>query len=206
MRRCGRSRRTGFVAVLAVNGLVLGTAACSPTAPPSKPASSTTSSSSASASTSTTAPASVTTPVVVPTTLLPPARVGAAVSIPASDSNPAVQATLVKFVDPGTSSDQFSNPVDGDRYVAVQLQLAFSGGAPPQEDFSSDTTIEDAQGAFYSASDVTLQNCPAFGASSTGRTVTGCVTFEVASDTTITDVAFTPLGDFGNVSAEWDVP
>jgi len=148
----------------------------------------------------------VATPVVVPTTLLPAAHVGNLVSIPSVDSSPAVQATLVKFIDPAVASGQNSSPVDGDRYVAVQLQVAFSGGTPPQEDFNGDTSIEDAQGTFYSSSNVALQNCPAFPVNNTGSVATGCVTFEIGSDTTITDVTFTPSGDFGNVSAEWDVP
>ncbi len=112
----------------------------------------------------------------------------------------------MKLIDPATASDPNATPVDGDRYVAVQLQVAFSGGAPPQEDFNGDTSIEDSQGNFYSASNVPLQNCSAFGANTTGAVVTGCVTFEIGSDATITDVAFTPSGNFGNVSAEWDVP
>lgn len=113
----------------------------------------------------------------------------------------------MKFVDPGVSADQFSNPVDGDRYVGVQLQVAFGSNAPAQEDFNGDTAIEDSQGNFYNASDVALQNCPAFAnASTSGAGTTGCVTFEVSTNTTITDVTFTPSGDSGNVSAEWDVP
>ena len=111
----------------------------------------------------------------------------------------------MQFVDPALPAD-LSSPVDGDRYVAVQLQVTFTDGTPPQEDFNHDTSIEDSQGAFYSASDVAVQNCPAFPASNSGATTTGCVTFEVASNATITDVVFTPSGDFGSVSAEWHVP
>jgi hypothetical protein len=206
MSRPGRWRRSGATAVLAATVLLLATAACS--APAAKPgaASSTGASSSTSASTSTTATAPVTAPVVVPTTLLPAAHVGNLVSIPAVDTSPSVQATLVKFIDPATAAGQNAAPVDGDRYVAVQLQVAFSGGTPPQEDFNGDTSVEDSQGTFYSSSDIALANCPAFANSNTSAVATGCVTFEVASNTTITDVTFTPSGDFGNVSAEWDVP
>ena len=203
MRRRGRPWRAGPIAFLAAIPLFLAAACSAPGSTPSA-ASSTSSTPSASKTTTTTAPAI--SPTVVPTTLLPPAHVGDLVSIPAIDSSPTVQARLLTFVDPGVPAGQSSNLVDGDRYVGVQLQVSFSGGAPPQENFNNDTTVEDSQGAFYSASDVALANCPSFAASSSAAVATGCVTFEVASDATITDVAFTPLGDFGSVSAEWGVP
>jgi len=144
--------------------------------------------------------ASVTTPAVVPTTLLPPARVGGLVSLPPIGSSPSVQVTLVQLVDPGVGT--ISNPVAGDRYVGVQLRVKNTGTAPAQQDLNGDTMIEDSQGNLYSPIDVALQNCPALGA---GRSGVGCVTFEVSAAAMITDVTFTPLGQFGNVTAEWRV-
>jgi len=123
------------------------------------------------------------------------------VSLPSIGSSPSVQVTLVQLVDPGVGT--ISNPVASDRYVGVQLRVKVSGTAPAQQDLNGDTAIEDSQGNLYSPIDVALQNCPGLGA---GRSGVGCVTFEVSAATTITDVTFTPLGQFGNVTAEWHVP
>jgi hypothetical protein len=197
--------RARSAVVVAVVIAAVGGAACStPASSTTQSTTTTTTRSNASPPTSA-APAAI--PSIVPTTILPPAPVGGLVSLPAIDPNPAVQVTLVKFVDPAQGADQFAVPVPGDRYVGVQLQIAYAGPPPPPEDFNSDTTIEDSQGNLYSASDAALQNCPAFnsGAKSPKGTTLGCVTFEVSTDATIADVMFTPLGQFGSISAEWKV-
>ncbi len=153
--------------------------------------------------------ASAPTAPVVPTTVQPHAHTGGTVVIPSGGFGPPAQVTLLSFVDPASGADQFAVPVAGDRFVGVRLRVTFGGTSPVQENLAGDTSIQDSQGSTYSSTQANLQGCPAFTTGLTlspGKTATGCVTFDVSAATTITEVMFTPGGQLGNVTAEWDIP
>jgi hypothetical protein len=146
---------------------------------------------------------------VTPTTISPSARIGGAVFLPGVNQDPPVQVTLVKVVDPAQGADQFSAPVGSGRFVGVQLQIVFGGTSPVSFNAAADTILEDAQGNLYQPAVANILNCPAFTMKPTvrpGKPVLGCVAFDVDSSPKITDVLFTPNGQFGNVSAEWELP
>ena len=194
-----------FAGTVAIAAL-LGGAAC---ASPARTTAATSSTVSSAPTTSTTLASTAPTVAVVPTTLAPPSHVGSLVSIPSDGVGPSAQVTVVGVVDPAGGADQFAVPVAGDRYVGVQLRVAFNGAIPLQEDLAGDTSIDDAQGSTYSSTQANLQNCSAFSPGLTlspGKVVTGCVAFEVSATAKITDITFTPGGQLGNVSAEWDIP
>jgi hypothetical protein len=74
------------------------------------------------------------------------------------------------------------------------------------EDPAGDALIEDSQDNLYSPRPANLSSCPNFPAnltSDSSGSLTGCLTFEVATDALISDVLFTPSGQFGSVTAEW---
>lgn len=135
-------------------------------------------------------------------------HVGKTVLLPALDTSPQALATVSKVIDPAQAADQ-STPMTGGRFVAVQLRMTFGGRLPISLDPTGDVLLDDAQGNLYVPIDTTIANCPAFNFGATispGSTVVGCVTFQLATNATVSEITFTPGGQFGSVSAEWLVP
>jgi hypothetical protein len=130
------------------------------------------------------------------------------VFLPGVNQDPPVQVTLVKVVNPAQGADQFSVPVGSGRFVGVQLRIVFGGTSPVTLNAAGATILEDAQGNLYQPTVANVLNCPAFNNPTVrpGKPVLGCVTFDVDPAPKITEVLFTPSGQFGNVSAEWNLP
>ena len=194
-------------AVLVTAAVTMVGSACS--APAQNASPTTTSSSPSGAPPTSTIPLNLPTLAVTPTTISPASHVGGTVLIPPDGPNPAAQVTLVQVVDPGQGADQFAVPVAGDRFVGVQLRITMGGSGPVPIDVNAGTALEDTQDGLYMPSTANLVGCPAFNlgpAVSAGKSVLGCVTFEIGLNTQISDVTFTPGGAFGRVSAEWQVP
>jgi len=115
----------------------------------------------------------------------------------------------VQVVDPAQGADQFATPVSGGRFIGVQLRITLGGDTPSVLDANGDTILDDSQGNLYQPVDANLVSCPAFNLGtfvSPGKTVLGCLSFQVATDTKIAELTFTLGGQFGNVSAEWTIP
>jgi len=204
-----RGNRAAAVAVtagLALSGLAAcGTATQGATGTPT----STIATSATSGGASSTLPLTGATLAVTPTTLLPPAHVGGTVQVPGADPSPPAQVTLVQIIDPAQGADRFANPVSGSRFVGVQLRVVLGGTAPRFLDVNSDTILDDTQGNMYQPATANLVNCPAFNLGPTvspGKTVLGCLTFQIGLNARIEEITFTPGGPFGNVSAEWVLP
>jgi hypothetical protein len=135
--------------------------------------------------------------------------VGGSVFLPGVNQDPPAQVTLVKVVDPAQGADQFSTPVGSGRLVGIQLRITFGGTSPVALNVAGDTILEDTQGTLNQPTAANIVNCPAFNLGPTvrpGVPVTGCVAFDVDPAPKISEVLFTPGGQFGNVSAEWDLP
>lgn len=168
-----------------------------------------TSSSSTSSLPASTLPSSTPTLAVTPTTISPPAHVGGAVFLPGVNDVPPARVTLVKVIDPAQGADQFATPVAGGKFVGVQLRITFGGDGPVFVDVAGDTILDDSSGDPYQPTEANIQNCPAFNLGpsvSPGATVLGCLTFQIADDTKASEITFTPNGQFGEVSAEWQIP
>ena len=146
---------------------------------------------------------------VVPTTIAPAPHVGGTVNLPAVDQRPPMQVTLLQVIDPAQGADQFAVPLSGDRFVALQLRVAQGGTTTLTESMPTDTTVLDANGNLFTASNANVQGCTAFGSFvnlKPGRPKTGCLTFELATGSSVATVLFTPNNQFGSVSAAWQVP
>jgi hypothetical protein len=144
-----------------------------------------------------------------PTTIQPPAHTGDTVSLTANGGSNAEQVTLVKVADPAQGADRFSTPLPGDRLVGVLLRISTGASRQTVEDPAGDTLVEDTQGTMYAPRPPSnLSGCPSFPPTFTtdsSRSLTGCVAFELAYNMGVADVLFTPGGQFGTVTAEWQV-
>jgi len=129
------------------------------------------------------------------------------VYLPATGQDPATQVTLQTVVDQAQGADQFAAPVAGGRLVGARFTITIASDSAPL-DISGDAILDDVHGNLYSPIDANIAGCPAFGpaALSPGSTTTGCLTFEVPADVVLSEITFTPHGQFGNVSAEWLIP
>ena len=205
----GRRRRARIVAATAV--AVLAAAGCSSVgrgAPATRAVGSTTSTGAGSTTTSPpTLPSVGPTLAITPTTISPPGPVGTSVYLPATGQSAATQVTLLKVVDPAPGADQFAVPVAGGRFVAAQFRITTASDSATL-DAGADTVLDDSQGNLYSPTNANVTGCSAFGtnALSPGSTSTGCLTFEIPVDAAVSEITFTPSGEFGSVSAEWLVP
>jgi hypothetical protein len=120
---------------------------------------------------------------------------------------PAALATLVKVIDPARGADQFANPIGSSRLVGVQLMITIGVTTPTAFDVVGATLLEDANDNLYQPTAANIRNCPAFNGPlvKPGKRKLGCLTFDVDSNAKLTELLFTPNGQFGNVSAEWDL-
>ena len=197
------------VAAIAVVGM-MGLAACSTGGSSSSSSTTTTQPGSllsgAPSTTTTTAPPF---PVlsVTPTTIAPSASVGTTVAIPGTNRNAPEFVTLLNVIDPATGADQFSSPVAGGKFVGVQIRITVSGTATAAEDPYTDTTVTDSQGNVYTTTPANIQGCTAIKSARSiapGKSLTGCLTFQLESDSRVAHITFTPSGaQFGSVSADW---
>jgi hypothetical protein len=200
-----------LIAAIAVVGM-MGITACSGSGSPSSSSRSTTTTVPGSvlggppSSTTTTAPPF---PVlaVTPTTIAPSASVGTTVAIPGTDRNAPELVTLLNVIDPATGADQFSTPVAGGKFVGVQIRITIGGTAITREDPSANTTVTDSQGNVYTPTPANIQTCAAIKPARSvapGKSLTGCLTFQLESDSRVTHITYTAGGSqFGSVSADW---
>jgi hypothetical protein len=126
--------------------------------------------------------------------------------LPATTQSPAEGVTLVKLIDPAQGADQFTTALSDDRLVGVSLWISAGKGRQTLDDPAADTQIEDGQGAIYDSRTGNLLGCPGFPSNlTTDQTgsLKGCLTFELPTSASVAEVLFTPGGQFGTVSAEW---
>lgn len=196
--------RGGLRWTLVSLALVASACATSPTSAASKTRTSTSSTSTSTSTSTITVPAGAV--LVSPTTIEPSGRPGGTVLLPATTQSPAEAVTLVKLIDPAQGADQFTTPFSDDRLVGVSLWISAGKGSQSLDDPAADTRIEDSQGAIYLPRTGSLLGCPGFPANlTTDQTgsLKGCLTFELPTTASVAEVLFTPGGQFGTVTAEW---
>lgn len=79
----------------------------------------------------------------------PKAGVGSAIDLKGLHSGDELEVTVVKIVDPDGSTDEFSSPDSGKRYVSVQFQLVNKGSGTYSDDPQIDVAVKDAAGQSF---------------------------------------------------------
>lgn len=79
----------------------------------------------------------------------PKAGVGSAIDLKGVNSGDDLEVTVVKIADPDSSTDGFSSPDAGKRYVSVQFQLVNKGTGTYSDDPQIDVAVKDAAGQSF---------------------------------------------------------
>ncbi len=136
------------------------------------------------------------------------AHLGSSVTI-TGNNNEELSVQLVKIVDPTASSDGFSSPDAGKRYVAAQFKLTNTGTVAYSDAPDNDAKVLDAQGQSFSPDFTDTAAGPEFASNSVnigpGASELGFITFQVTSGDPVAKVQFTTDSGFGQ-TAEWLVP
>lgn len=83
------------------------------------------------------------------------AKVGDAITLKGNVEGSKTSVLVKKVVDPTSSTDGFSMPAAGNRYVAVQFQIKNTGTVPYEDSPSNGAKVADADGQQFDSTIVT---------------------------------------------------
>jgi hypothetical protein len=137
-----------------------------------------------------------------------PAKVGDAITLKGNTPGSAVTVTVTKVVDPTTSTDGFSTPAAGSRYVAVQFQINNTGTAAYSDAPSNGAKVADPAGQQFGSAFTSAvaagPTLPAFVKLTPGGKALGYVVFDVPTSSKVSLVQFGTDSGFGG-TGEWQV-
>jgi preprotein translocase subunit SecG len=148
-------------------------------------------------------------PTAEPTPEPTKAKVGSAIILKGNGSEGSqVTVTVVKIVDPTKSSNEFSTPTPGSRYVAVQFLITNTGTVPYSDSPSNGAKLADVQGqqftSTYTAGITAGVEMPASVKLTPGGKALGYITFEVPKASKVATVQFGMDSGFAD-TGEWSV-
>jgi hypothetical protein len=136
------------------------------------------------------------------------AKVGDAITLSGNVTGSKAAVTAMKVVDPTTSTDGFSTPAAGSRYVAVQFQIQNTGTVAYDDSPINGAKVIDASGQQFDATITSSVSAgPVFPATvklPPGEKALGYIVFEVPTTSKVTAVQFSMDSGFAD-SGEWTV-
>jgi hypothetical protein len=137
-----------------------------------------------------------------------PAKVGDSITLKGNTPGSEVTVVVTKVVDPTTSTDQFSTPAAGSRYVAIQFQINNTGTAAYSDSPSNGAKVADSLGQQFDSSDASAVAAGPMLPSSVklmpGDKALGYIVFEVPTASKVSMVPFGTDSGFGG-TGEWQV-
>lgn len=133
------------------------------------------------------------------------AAVGDPITLQGSDDALKVRVTVVSVVDPAQGGDEFTQPGEGNRFVAVQLRLENVGDAVYDDSPSNGATLIDAEGQSFDSTLLETNAGPDLGSPTInkGDSRLGYVSFEVPTTSQITRFQFGLDSGFADQKGEW---
>lgn len=136
------------------------------------------------------------------------AGVGDTLTLKGNVDGEQLAVTLKKWVDPAKSSDQYSGPETGKRWVAAQFELVNTGTAVYDDSPSNGAQVADADGQRFDAwfGDITAGPSMASAVKlPKGEKALGYIVFEVPKDSKIASVQFGMNSGFSDHTGQWAV-
>ncbi|WP_035798432.1 DUF4352 domain-containing protein [Kitasatospora mediocidica] len=198
MRITATRRRTSATLLASAVLIALATTACGPTATSSVSTQPKQSAAAGAPGSAKPAGGTAKTPTV--------AKIGDTIALKGQDAGSSADVTVVKVVDNAQSSDDYSKPADGKRWIAVQFRIKNTGSTAYSDAPENGTTVLDGQGQSYNSvvADTTAGQSFAVPANiATGDSALGFITFEVPKDTKLEKVQFTLDSGFANQTGQW---
>ncbi|WP_214106781.1 DUF4352 domain-containing protein [Acrocarpospora catenulata] len=134
-----------------------------------------------------------------------PAAIGSAITLSGMKSTLKVAVTVTRVI-PGTPKNQFLKPDAGNRWVAVELELANVGQDVYSDSPSNGAYLIDSEGQQYRTTFGEVQEGVSFGGSvtvSTGDRRKGVLVFEVPESARLAKFQFALNSGFADQKGEW---
>jgi hypothetical protein len=129
------------------------------------------------------------------------------VSFPVSDSSGTkLDVTVQKVIDPASGASKYSKPASGRHFTGVQLRVKNTGTTTYQNNVNNETTVVLSNGKTQDANFNPIAGCGNFDNGqiklASGKSGTGCVTFQVPNGAKVTAVRYGNTV-FPGTTAEW---
>ncbi|MFE0628790.1 DUF4352 domain-containing protein [Streptomyces sp. NPDC058864] len=136
------------------------------------------------------------------------AGIGDTISLHGMDDGSRIDVTLVKWVDPAKSSDEFMAPEKGKRWVAAQLRLTNTGTAVYSDSPGNGLTVTDGDGQQFQTTFGEVTAGPAMSSDlrlTKGAKGLGWVVFEVPKASKITKLQMALDSGFADETGQWNI-
>lgn len=133
------------------------------------------------------------------------AKVGDTIALKGNDGS-KLDVTVVKVVDPAKSSDEFTTPESGNRFVGVQFRLVNTGSKAYSDSPSNGAQIADSQGQQFESTFADITAGPSMSSDvklRPGAKALGWIVFEVPKGSKAAIVQFTMDSGFAEQTGEW---
>lgn len=137
------------------------------------------------------------------------AKVGDTITLTGTDKGSKLDVTVVKIADPAKSSDEFSTPETGNRWIGIQFQLVNTGTTAYSDSPGNGTQIADTQGQQFTSTFADITAGPSMASSvnlKPGAKALGWIVFEVPKASRAATVQFTMDSGFADQTGEWKLP
>ncbi|MCU1488616.1 MAG: hypothetical protein JWM85_21 [Acidimicrobiaceae bacterium] len=122
-------------------------------------------------------------------------------------SKNVLAVTVTQVIDPASGVDQYTTPNSGDRFVAVDMNLANQSQATISDDANSDTTVIGTDNQAYTADFNSVSQCTNFSNGEftmlQGGAESGCVVFQLPNGVNVKAVQFSFDSTFLD-TAQWN--
>ncbi|MER6492687.1 DUF4352 domain-containing protein [Streptomyces griseorubiginosus] len=146
-------------------------------------------------------------PAAEPSTAAPaPAGVGDTITLKGSEEGSQLDVTVVKVADPARSSDEYTSPEDGNRWVGVQFRLLNSGSKAYGDSPANGAQIYDKDGQQFGPVFADITAGPSMSSEvklKPGAKALGWITFEVPKGVKAATVQFAMNSGFADQTGEW---
>ena len=137
-----------------------------------------------------------------------PGLVGATFSV-SDSSGTKLDVTVKKVIDPASGANKYSKPASGKHFVGVQLHVKNAATTTYQNNANNETTVVLSNGKTRDAGYKPIVGCGNFDNGqiklASGKSSTGCVTFQVPDGDRVTAVRYGNTV-FPGTTAEWRLP
>jgi hypothetical protein len=134
------------------------------------------------------------------------AKVGDTIALKGMENGHELDVTVVKVVDNAKSSDDFTAPEDGNRWIGVQFQLVNTGTKAYADSPQNGAQIADDQGQQFQTTFADITAGPSMSSSvklKPGAKALGWVVFEVPKTSKADIVQFGMDSGFSDQTGEW---
>lgn len=136
------------------------------------------------------------------------ARVGDTISLKGQEAGEKLDVTVIKWLDPAKSADEFSTPAAGKRWVAAQIQLVNTGSATYSDSPSNGVQVADSQGQRFEATIGEITAGPQMTSDlklPAGDKALGWIVLEVPKASTVPTLQFTMNSGFAEQTGQWKI-